>query len=1018
MKSYYGNHLGIVINSIDPENRGRVQVFIPHITNTLYAGWNENVDNDIEFKNIGTDAGLNPGIVERLKTILPWAEGAMPIWGGGTPTSYNFSTDTLSTNRAEVLGSPIKATSDQQLNVLRYVQSIGVRETEFSVKEAKTNGNNLISNNANVRKGVNNENLSLAAAQAKYGDYGYYQTNSTDVAQARASGLVDNPDALNNGGGKGNYSLEEQTLAMTQYLKVVSPKGYELIQNGGEENYAAANSYYKGKWPSLPGGGSYHSSLDSIANSYLNGTKSAVTISNVPKEDNSDVSKQTADSTSAQSDSRGLDDPSLPPLPPLPEDVSKPVQDVNQQSSGLAAKPTTQGGVGMLSIPKPGAKVWVFFHGGDVQRPVYFAHQPDPPSIQQMLSIKDGVNNLDENIENSSQQAQANIIQSSEGSLSMVSHIVKDPENSITHKDQGYVRLADKNGNHQTMTADGTFHNVAGSFTKKIAGTAYTTVRGGEERLVNGVTNLIHKDDYYLQVGRQSEKEHQVAIELQQTLGQIHQDQQDYIQNHAQDSYTLDCPVCQTEYLDNNSCISSILGFVRTLIPPYFSFALDLLDFIGGAASAVLPSSKTAFSLNGGSCGNPFCKNGKIPDVLPAILAANEASIQQLRRRQPEIQDLENQLGQGGSFMLRGSKDIYLGAGLGDINNCNPYTSVGYNNFSAELKPADKTPTNCILKSNAYESHMHTDPPQIPGGNFVIHANNKVSVIAGSPGIDISTQGKLKINVGDLELAATSADLILSSKGTSILKGTGVILEAGSENSGGIILRSKRTLAEGSLSVTGDAAFKGSVTMDGELSTPFLVVPSMRTKSTLSSGPDAVTNDAHWGAGAIAVYDENVAKNAITHYAEPGYLTTISGILHFAKSIYTSAAFTTFLEILPTGICITDEGIGIVYNYVHNHGLSPQDHTHDVSIPKGSYTNDLGSWAQERGQNNFVPIPARSHGDSTSPGPRSHGSCGLCGSAGGFVTSSEAGNDIPANPFNSNGQIRTDIPTQTGSNCL
>ena len=38
---YEGMYLGIVVQNNDPERRGRVKVFIPHLAATLYSDWNE-----------------------------------------------------------------------------------------------------------------------------------------------------------------------------------------------------------------------------------------------------------------------------------------------------------------------------------------------------------------------------------------------------------------------------------------------------------------------------------------------------------------------------------------------------------------------------------------------------------------------------------------------------------------------------------------------------------------------------------------------------------------------------------------------------------------------------------------------------------------------------------------------------------------------------------------------------------------------------------------------------------------
>ena len=90
MKTYYGNYLGIVINNNDPEYRGRVQVFIPHIMPTLYEGWNRKGEN-ITINCVGDNMpqGLTSDIIEKLKKILPWSEAASPIVGQSSPGSVS-----------------------------------------------------------------------------------------------------------------------------------------------------------------------------------------------------------------------------------------------------------------------------------------------------------------------------------------------------------------------------------------------------------------------------------------------------------------------------------------------------------------------------------------------------------------------------------------------------------------------------------------------------------------------------------------------------------------------------------------------------------------------------------------------------------------------------------------------------------------------------------------------------------------------------------------------------------------
>ena len=87
MKSVPGVHLGMVVNTDDPENRGRVQVFVPEISTTLYADWNSD-DVDISF----TAASFSEQVLDRLKSLLPWAEVTSAFWGGSTSAPQNETT--------------------------------------------------------------------------------------------------------------------------------------------------------------------------------------------------------------------------------------------------------------------------------------------------------------------------------------------------------------------------------------------------------------------------------------------------------------------------------------------------------------------------------------------------------------------------------------------------------------------------------------------------------------------------------------------------------------------------------------------------------------------------------------------------------------------------------------------------------------------------------------------------------------------------------------------------------------
>jgi len=288
MKEYYGNYLGICINSQDPESRGRVQIFIPHIMPALYEGWNESGE-DITIECVGNNLpnGLSSDIVNKLVQMLPWAEAASPVIGSSVAGAYNPSTGNFNqTSTPEGTEIPLNLDTastdfsnlDLNDNLTKYAASIGARETGFGAKEANSDYYNAVETvkgqsyrNSNVARGVKSEGLTLAQSQAKYGDYGFFQTNQNDVEDAVRRGVPrDVASAMNNGGGRGNYSVAQQTNAIGQYIKKYKPEAAAAAARG---DWDTANSLLKGKWPSLPGGKSHRPGNDAKANAFLTGSQ-------------------------------------------------------------------------------------------------------------------------------------------------------------------------------------------------------------------------------------------------------------------------------------------------------------------------------------------------------------------------------------------------------------------------------------------------------------------------------------------------------------------------------------------------------------------------------------------------------------------------------------------------------------------------------------------------------------------------------------------------------------------------
>jgi len=81
MNKYYGNYVGVVIQNNDPDMSGKVKVFVPHVSSTVYNDWVRGKD-DKTIKFIGNNIDEDiTGILDDLKLILPWSECAAPLVG-------------------------------------------------------------------------------------------------------------------------------------------------------------------------------------------------------------------------------------------------------------------------------------------------------------------------------------------------------------------------------------------------------------------------------------------------------------------------------------------------------------------------------------------------------------------------------------------------------------------------------------------------------------------------------------------------------------------------------------------------------------------------------------------------------------------------------------------------------------------------------------------------------------------------------------------------------------------------
>jgi hypothetical protein len=355
MEKYYGNYLGLVINNQDPEGRDRVQIYVPGVTNTLYDNWNNNDTNKSIGMDIGSTFTLNEQILKKLKSVLPWAEKATPLIGPGcsvyqqsgggsdsspfggsqssasTPTSSNFNTS--KGDRPDIDGFPTNGLSDQMYGITREFKNAfpnsKVNSTERYVK-TRPDGTKYVVG----KDGVEIKNSSPNSLHVSGNAIDIDMPN--DVKEQERMVLFMAERGITEFGWEGNhlhFGLDKKE------------KGIDFFDTGGN-----VPSFFYNMEKDLKSG--KITTDDDIPAPFIKPT------------------------------------PPVAAHPPLAEQTIEGPNIVTKPPTGIESAypdtPSSKGGPGPgtpegnRSTTRPLCRVWLFFYGGDVQKPVFFAYSLPP----------------------------------------------------------------------------------------------------------------------------------------------------------------------------------------------------------------------------------------------------------------------------------------------------------------------------------------------------------------------------------------------------------------------------------------------------------------------------------------------------------------------------------------------------------------------------------------------------------------------------------------------------------------
>ena len=663
----------------------------------------------------------------------------------------------------------------------------------------------------------------------------------------------------------------------------------------------------------------------------------------------------------------------------VPNPYPQPATDTyNPVGGGNAGGPR-----GFFSIPQAGSQVWLFFHGGDPNRPVYFASNIDPEgwkSFLQASSPPKKVNNSRFNYGSSQKHTfiESDGISGHGFSIFGSKHIEKY-DDSVTAKDNSHaefqsgastVRLENSNA---TVKSQGNVTTVAGNY--KVDNAHATLAYTGA-----GGSNSHNDGEAKSTSGAVSGDGLAAAKSTQESLDKVSKAQTDAIEKTT--GSEVECPICSQKYAtDNTDFVQRSLRTLENLsnyLPwncwnwPVTQFFLEYMVI------PVLEEVDGLTASGGKGCG--ACKNGRIKSPKEKLDAGNKAAAAELKNQQSNIDEQSKKRPIVTQVEVKDT-DWYVKAGS-VTNNVPAYKSMGQQNpIPTGSKKAVKGNILVATSENAADIVSHLQPLKSIGSITLDSANN-IDLIAGSPGMNFKTTGKLQLAAGGVEILGSDGPVTIGSNNVTNISGRTVHIMDSQD--GGVRISAKNTNIGGALHVDGDIGLKGTLTMDGAVAAKHLIMPSMRSESTMSSGPKAVTNGATWAAQAVAQDEFDKVKNLLMRDLKPGLALTPSQITTLVTETYNSIMLAATVEPTPIGftVCCTC-GIVPVIGFTHNHGKTSEDHSHFVTLPKGNYYNDSESWHQARPNPATVPTPAPAYGDGQSPGPRSLGGCG--GGGAGFT---------------------------------
>jgi hypothetical protein len=414
----------------------------------------------------------------------------------------------------------------------------------------------------------------------------------------------------------------------------------------------------------------------------------------------------------------------------------------------------------------------------------------------------------------------------------------------------------------------------------------------------------------------------------------------------------IKCPDCTGEQMTNpkqkeTKDQQSIFPFMSGPARDIFNFAADLYN-----SKSRKKGKKELFDKD---C--PTCEGkGEIEDKTDRTEQIQSAA-KKAEGLKDEILELEASLGPtGGNRHTLVVGDDTLEVGLG-YNDSPSYTVIEDGALAqGGVTMEKKAPMKVSKKVNAV---VGTNPLATPGGNYTIKCSNKFLVRAGAHGIELSTEGPLKIKAGqtqfigpEITLGSSQGQVVIEGQHTQI-NGRSIAITPDTTGSGQVSIG-------GTMHTTGNIIAQGGAHIEGDMSCISMTMPAKTDRSKHSSQDSQTSQAATWSVDAAEAGLKDFVRSRTIRAQDPANIAIspreIQNISEEQKSLLKKSLP---IEEKPTGLIIpgtaiqiqattcpcnyygpsTGNIVGVItqpvdlYNFPHHHGQNDGIHAHDTKVP-------------------------------------------------------------------------------------